>query len=485
MRVFIIILASIILICSCKTGEVDLPLNRYTDTFPDSTQVSIALVNNGNINYVGYIKLNGSLRPITNNDAVFEIGSITKIFTATLIVQLITDGRVGLDDRIEGLLPFSLSPTNFNYDKITINNLLSHTSGLPEIPENFNEFFNDTSNWKVYNSIILEEYLKNELVLVSEPGEEYRYSNLGYAILGYLIEKQENSEYERILQQYICERYNLQSTTTQYQNIRKKLVQAGNSAGHLSATRELGVFKSTGGIMSSVADLATFVAANFEKDSLLEYQRRELYHLGNSGMAFGWQINDIGFYCKWYNHNGRMDGYCSSVYMDVPSKTAVILLSNLPGQHPGNDSMDKLAFELMKNEYLNNDKAQCKNAFVEGAIKEGWGTHILEELVNPDTSINSIVGIWTRKNNNQIITRTFTEDYKVQTDFYKDKEIDVWGYYELSGNQVVLKDIGGEVCSSRGIYEYQLSGDTLRFKLISDDCGGRKADLLNEWKRMK
>ena len=139
--------------------------------------------------------------------------------------------------------------------------------------------------------------------------------------------------------------------------------------------------------------------------------------------------------------------------MDVPSKTAVILLSNLPGQHPGNDSIDKLAFELMKNEYLNNDKAQCKNAFVEGAINEGWGSHILEEIVNPDTSMNSIVGIWTRKNNNQIITRTFTEDHKVQTDFYKDKEIDVWGYYELSGNKVVLKDIGGEVCSSRGIYE--------------------------------
>lgn len=300
-----------------------------------------------------------------------------------------------------------------------------------------------------------------------------------------MIEKLENSEYEKLLQQFICEKYKLKSTTTQYSKVRDKIVKGKNSAGNTINNKELGVFKSTGGIMSSIVDLVRFIKMNFEKDSLLEYQRKETYRWGNSGMALGWQITNIGTNCNWYFHNGKMDGYSSSLFMDVPSKTAVVILSNLSAHHPNNSNIDKLAFELMKNEYLRNKNAAGKNAFIEKALKEGWGTHILEKILTTETPENSIVGVWIRKNNNQVITRTFTDDYKVQTDFYKDKEIDVWRYYKTSGNQIIFTDIGGAACNLNGTYEYQLFEDTLRFKIISDNCDGRKADLLNEWTRMK
>lgn len=481
----LIILILTIFSCSGKTEKIDSLLNKYTSTFPDSTQLSIGFINNGEIEYAGYIKIKDNLIPIVNKNAVFEIGSITKVFTSTLLAQIITNGKTNLNEPIENLLSITLNSSDFDNSKITLKNLSNHTSGLPEMPENYEDFSNDSLTEKIYDINILEDYLKKRLTLINEPGKEFLYSNLGYAILGYLIEKIENSQYEKLLQQFICENYKLESTTTQYIKVRDKIVEGKNSTGNTIDNKELGVFKSTGGIKSSIVDLVKFINANFEKDSLLEYQRKETYRWGNSGMALGWQITNIGSNCDWYFHNGKMDGYSSSLFMDVPSKTAVVILSNLSAHNPDNDNIDKLAFELMKNEYLVNKNAPCKNAFIEEALKEGWGTHIIEKVLTTETPENSIIGVWIRKNNNQIITRTFTKDNKVQTDFYMDKEIDVWGFYETNENQIVFNDIGGAACNLKGTYEYQLFEDTLRFKVISDNCDGRKADLSNEWTRMK
>ncbi len=486
MKVFIIaILVPTVFAFSAKTGKNELLLNRFTQTFPDSTELSIGILNNGEIEYAGYIKLNGNLTPIHIENAVFETGSITKIFTGTLLAQLIVDGTVKFDEPIENMLTFPLHNSNFDNSKITLKELSNHTSGLPELPENFGEFFDDSAIYKVFDEQILKDYLKNKLELTCNPGEKYEYSNLGYAILGYLIEEQENSEYEKLLQKYICKRYDLHSTTTQHKKISERIVKGRNPSGHAIANKDWGVFKSSGGIISSITDLIKFIKANFEEDSILDFQRQETYHNQNTGMAQGWQTTDIGSACKWYYHSGRMDGYSSFLYMDVSSQTAIVILSNVSAQHPDADNIDKLAFELMKNELLDNSKAQCKNAFIEAALKEGWGTSIIENILNNDTSENSIVGVWTRKNNNQIITRTFTDDFKMQTDFYKNNEIDVWGYYETTGNQIIFNDIGGEACYSSGTYEYNISADTLSFKVISDDCSGRQSDLVNKWTRIK
>lgn len=460
---------------------------KYASVFPDSTELSIALINDNDVMYIGFVKLGDTLMAINNKNSAFEIGSITKIFTSTLLAKLITDSTINLDDPIEKYLPYSLNQSGYNNSAITFKTLANHTSGFPRMPENYPDIVKDSPDGSLYNTMVLDEYLNKNLILGSNPGNEYLYSNLGYATLGHLIEIVQKSDYEELLQNSICTKYGMHSTTTKFEKIKDKIVVGRDSSGHGIPYSDLGVFRATGGIMSTVVDLTKFVQANFTHDDLLDYQRAETYRWGNFGIALGWQITYIGGEnCKWYNHNGGMDGYRSSLFFDIPTKTAAIVLSDLSVYHPENDNIDKLAFDLMKSKYLtNNANGPCSCSFIEKALNMGWGSQIRDSLIQNDPLNNTITGVWYQNNNNRIITRTFTPDNKVQTDFYKDKEIDVWGFYELNGNQIKFNDIGGLACNEEGTYEFEITGDTLRFKEIMDKCDGRKTGLLKDWIRMK
>jgi len=477
---------------SCSSSEKKVPYpfeeeyelcHKYVSDFPDSTQLSIAIINDDNVRFIGFEKTVETLLPTDNKYAVFEIGSITKVFTATILAQLIKKNKICADDPIEKYLPYSLNSTNYDNKAITIKTLTNHTSGFPRMPDNYNDIINKG----VYSTTILDDFLRNELTIRTNPGHEYHYSNLGYAILGYLTELLQQKEYEEILQQMICEKYGLNYTSTRLDNVNDKIISGRDSSGFKIPNRSQGVFNSAGGIMSNVVDLTNFVKANFNNDSILEYQRNETYRRGNFGMALGWQISYIGNKnCKWYHHNGGMDGYRSSCFLDVNTKTAVVILSNLSAVHPVNDNIDSLAFQLLKREFLKNTTYdECGNSFIERALKNGWGAHARDSLLKIEHPGNSITGVWSQTNNNRLITRTFTSDNKVQTDFYRDKEIDVWGYYKIEGNQIIFTDIGGAACAEDGIYEYKIKNDTLIFTPIKDNCEGRKAGLLKNWIRIE
>lgn len=460
-------------------------LCQYISVYPDSTQLSIALINSDKIEYLGLIKTGNIFVPLNNKNEVFEIGSLSKVFTSTLLAQFIIDGIIIINDPIEKTLPFAVNPLAFNNSKITYETLSNHTSGLPRMPDNFQAVIGKESNVKNYNIQVLEDYLKNRLTLNSQPGKDYLYSNFAYSILGYLMELIQQTEYEKLLQDIICRKYGLTSTSTKYSKVKNRIVAGRDLLGRVISNKEYGVFKASGGILSNVMDLSRFIQANFEVDNVLKFQRNETYRSGNFGLALGWQTTDIGATCKFYKHNGGMDGYSSSMFMDVPSKTGVVILSNVSASHPEHNNIENLAFELMKLNYLKNKNAHCKEAFIDVALKKGWGAHVRDSILKDEISDNSIVGVWYRKNDKRIITRTFTKDNKVQTDFYKNKEIDVWGKYEINNNRITFVDVGGAACNTNGIYEYKITGDTLIFKEIDDKCNGRKSGLLSKWMRMK
>jgi len=459
----------------------------YCASFPEGTQFSLAFINNEEASFIGFIKDGDSLIAVNNKDSVFGIGSISKVFTATLLSHLLVDSTISLDEPIENFMPFKLNLSDFDNNEITFKTLINHTSGLPRLPADYREIVENNKNAGVYDANALKDYLQNKLILSSKPGEEHLYSNLGYTTIGFLIEHIQKTQYENLLQQKVCSEFDLNNTTTDCDKIKESIVFGRDSFGQLLPYDDLGIYRFSGGIFSTTSDLSKFVRANFTNVKILNYQMQETYRWGNYGMAVGWQITNFGgANCKWYFHDGGLDGYCSACFMDVSSKCAVIILSNVSSHHPESDKIVDLAVELLKLGYLKYDiDNPCANSFLEVALKNGWCADRRDNLLKTDLDNNSIVGVWQQNTGDRVITRTFFPDNKIQTDFYRDAEIDVWGYYELNGNEIIITDIGGAACVSDGKYEYKIIGDTLRFNEISDECDGRKNGFLKDWIRTK
>ncbi len=306
--------------------ELDM-IFKYSEGFNKDTQLSIAKIHNGEINFYGVIRKNNSIETIDNYNKVFKIGSLTKIFTSTLLARMIIDGKVNLNDDIQDNLQIQLH----NNPKITYKQLSTHTSGLPSFPEDFVESY--------YNSNNLEDYLQNTLEFANKQNK-LNYSNLGVAILGYTITNIEYKSYEALLQENILEKLSMNNTTTLENKIEKKLILATDTDYAIAPAME-----SVGGIFSSVEDLSKFAIASFdETNEALKLTQKETFSDGSVKMGLGWAINNPEFTETLHHHDGLIGGYISSIVLDIQSKNGIIIFSN----QSSFDDIGLLSIELMK-----------------------------------------------------------------------------------------------------------------------------------------
>ena len=316
-------------------------------TLPDNSHLSIALIENGNLNFYGLKNEKDSTLAIDNSDNVFEIGSITKVFTATLLANLVLDKKVGLDDKISEHLNFSLKDDV----EVSFKQLATHTSGLPRVPISLSSPSLSLENpYKDYGEEKLKIYLIEKLELDDAPGAKSSYSNLGFGLLGYLLGLVESMTYEDLLQTRIFSKYHMANSTTNRDKIQEDLIKGLNDTGEEVPNWDLAVHVGAGGILSTVKDLSKFALAQFdEANRELELTRAKHFAISDNysmGLAWGLVKSDSGEEWNW--HNGGTGGYTSSMILNTNTRNGVIILSNVSALGQLTSNITGLASELMK-----------------------------------------------------------------------------------------------------------------------------------------
>jgi len=276
----------------------------------------------------GYGMANIELGVPNTTEMKFQIGSITKQFTATAIMQLQEKGLLSLDDPITKHLPDYPKETG---DSITIHHLLSHTSGIPNYTNMPGVMDNKALKISVED---LMATFKDE-PLDFEPGEKYQYSNSNYIVLGAIIEKLSGKAYEDYIQENIFEPLGMDNSGYDHRDRIMKNRAAGYSQDekgelvnaefvHMSTPYAAGALYSTVGDMF-IWDQALYTDKLLKKSSL-----DKMFTPNKGNYGYGWVIQDsFGHKCIW--HNGGIFGFYTTIDRWVDDKVCVVVLSNNDG----------------------------------------------------------------------------------------------------------------------------------------------------------
>lgn len=268
------------------------------------------------------------------SDTKFRLGSITKQFTAFLILKLVDDGKLKLDVPITTYLPDYPKETG---DKITLHHLLTHTSGIPNYTATPN-FLRDKSR----NPYTPEDFVKtfNKLPLEFTPGEKFNYSNSGYFLLGYIIEKVTGKTYEQYLQETILTPLKMVNTGFDHSEVILKNRAAGYEKQGKnfvnSSFIDMSIPYAAGSLYSTVEDLYLWDQALYTTKLLSEKSMESFFKpyikAWGDFYSYGWFISEANNgskdKLKVTEHGGGINGFNTLISRVPADKILVVLLNN-------------------------------------------------------------------------------------------------------------------------------------------------------------
>lgn len=260
-------------------------------------------------------------RPL-DGDTVFQIGSVTKVFTGLLLADMVQRGEVAIDDPAEKYLPPGVRMPQRGRP-ITLIDLSKHWSALPTMPTNFS--LDATPNpYHAYSPEQLYQFLSS-YELPREPGKQ-EYSNLGVALLGRLLARRTGMEYEPLLKQRILQPLGLNSTSIALAPDQEHRLAPGHDRFLQPVeTWEMGTLPASGSLRSTANDLLTFLSFNLgERESPLY---PAMLYARTPKRALGWGRSTLGGEDV-YGHDGGKEGYRAAVIFNPRRKTGVVVLMN-------------------------------------------------------------------------------------------------------------------------------------------------------------
>lgn len=264
-------------------------------------------------------------------DTKFRLGSITKQFTATLILQLVEQGKIKLDGKVSDYLPDYRKDTGA---RMTIHQLLSHTSGVPNYTAQPGFFANVSRNpFKVDDFV--KQYASGDLEF--EPGAKFNYSNSGYFLLGDIIEKVTGKSYEQVLKENILDPVGMKNTGYDHYGT----VLSKRASGYIRTQNgyenapylDMTIPYAAGSLYSTVEDLFLWDQALYGERILSAASKDLMFkpNLENYGYGFGIRKTSLGpnkIAVPVIEHNGGINGFSTTIVRLVGDKGLIVLLDN-------------------------------------------------------------------------------------------------------------------------------------------------------------
>ena len=296
---------------------------------------------------IGYGRMSKEDGRVPGGDTVYEIGSVSKVFTGMLLADAVLQGHVKLDQPAAELLPSGVRMPSRGKRAITLKDLSTHVSGLPRLPDNL-KMVNPANPYAHYTVEDLYAFL-NSYKLRRAPGEKSEYSNIGCGLLGHLLARRQNTTYEQLLRKRVVAPLNLTSTTiTLNHEQQARLAPPHLGSGQLASNWELPVLAGAGAIRSTASDMLRFVGANLAPpagktgeaiEMAWEIHQKPITR-GEFAMGLGWHVARDGS-SRW--HNGQTGGYHSMLLVNREIETGVVLLTNT-----ATGEVDQLAQDIMR-----------------------------------------------------------------------------------------------------------------------------------------
>ncbi|MHA4847057.1 serine hydrolase [Flavitalea antarctica] len=318
-------------------AKIDELLSAYAKSYKLNGTVLVA--RGGKVIFTkGYGFRNVKDSSLNNTNTIYQLGSITKQFTATVILKLAEQKKLSLNDRLTKFFP-----DYPNGDSITLTNLLTHSSGI----------YNYTEDQQFMKTEAVKPSTRDKMLALFRdrpqnfsPGEKYAYSNSGYLLLGYIIEKVTGKPYETVVREMIISPLKMAHTGFDFTNLRDPEKATGYTILNQSVRLPAGIVDSSvsyaaGAMYSTVNDLNTWHNALQQNKVITNQSIDAAYTPYKSKYGFGWSIDTL-FGKRIVEHGGGIFGF-NTFISRVPSENVVVIILN----NVNTGGLDKIAHSLM------------------------------------------------------------------------------------------------------------------------------------------
>jgi len=298
----------------------------------ESVGIVVGVIDAGGERFFCYGRksINGTEK--VDEHTIFEIGSVSKVFTSLLLVDFVMREELNLTDPIEKYLPASVEVPERNGKKITFEDLVTHFSGLPHIPANL-----DLNNMAEYSNDDLYTFLSG-YTLTRDIGSQFQYSGTGVGLIGHILTLISGQSYEQLIVSRVCNALGMESIRVNLDSLPGEKLSRGHYNGEEVPYYVLPISaQGAGSLKSSAGDLLKFLKANTglsktnlsEAMNLCHHPRRTISGSQKIGLAwFLLNFNNEEF----LYHAGNTNGFGSFCGFSKEKRIGVVVLSN---SHPG------------------------------------------------------------------------------------------------------------------------------------------------------